>query len=525
MMTDKIVAKVNELQDGDMKEIAIGEKNILLTRVDGKFYAIGGKCSHFGGPLAEGVLHEHRVRCPWHQACFDIVTGDLLEPPALDALSSFDVRIDGEDVIVSIPEDMKEQHIPNMTKRNKARDSREFVIIGAGGAGNAAAETLRQDGFEGRIVMVTQENHLPYDRTQLSKGYLKNPEAKPPILRSEGFYKDYDIEVLIQHRVANVDPSNKSVILESGSSLKYDKLLLATGSKPRRLNIPGADLENIFTLRSLDDANTIKAIAAKASHVVIAGASFIGLETAATLTERELSVTVVAPESLPFQLILGEEIGKMYKAHHESKGVSFRLGTTVARFDGNKKVQKVVLKDGEELEADFVILGIGVQPATDYLKGLNLNPDGSITVDKNFRVTDDIYAAGDIASFVDWRTGEHIRIEHWRLSEQHGRIAAHNMIGKESELRSIPFFWTNQLGLNLRYVGYIKTWDEIIFQGNTSKRNFGAFYVKNGKILAVSGAGSSAKMPAVAELMEISQMPTPDEVRQGSVDMLKRLRK
>ncbi len=512
---DKVVAKVNDLQDGEMKEITIAdEKSILLVRVDGKFYALGSKCTHVGAPLAEGVLYQNHVRCPWHQACFDIVTGNLEEPPALDALPYYTVRVEGEDVIVSLPEELKEKRIEDMVRRDKSIDSREFVILGAGGAGNASAEALRQDGFHGRIVMITKETHLPYDRTQLSKGYIKNPDSKHPILRSEDFYKDYDIEVLTNHEVINLDPSNKTITFKEGSKIKYDKVLIATGSKPRRLNVPGADLENIFTLRSLDDADKIKSASANSSRVVVVGASFIGMETAAHLTERGLSVTVVAPEAYPFQALLGEDIGKVYKALHESKGVSFRLSSNVARFEGQKKVEAVVLENGETLETDFVIMGVGVSPVTDFLSGIPLNADGSVTVDKNFRVAEDIYAAGDITSFLDWRTNEHIRIEHWRLAEQHGRIAAHNMVGKASEFRSIPFFWSNQLGFNLRYLGYIKGWDEIIYQGDPMTRNFGAFYVKNGKILAVSGAGSDVKMPAVAELMQSNLMPTPDELRQ-----------
>ncbi|MGQ9609429.1 MAG: FAD-dependent oxidoreductase [bacterium] len=522
---DKIVAKVNDLQDGEMKEIAItDEKSILLLRVDGKFYALGSKCTHVGAPLVEGVLYQNHVRCPWHQACFDIVTGNLEEPPALDALPYYTVRVEGDDVIVSFPEELKEKRIANMVRRNKSIDSREFVILGAGGAGNIAAETLRQDGFHGRITMITKESHLPYDRTQLSKGYIKNPDSKHPILRSEDFYKDYDIEVLTNHEVTNLDPSSKTITFKGNSTIKYDKVLIATGSRPRKLSLPGVELENIFTLRSLDDADKIKSIAVNSSRVVVIGASFIGMETAAHLTERGLSVTVVAPEAYPFQALLGNDIGKAYKALHESKGVSFRLSSNVARFEGQKKVEAVILENGESLEVDFVIMGIGVSPVTDFLSGIPLNADGSVTVDKNFRISEDIYAAGDIASFIDWRTNEYIRIEHWRLAEQHGRIAAHNMIGKESEFRSIPFFWSNQLGFNLRYIGYTKGWDEIIFQGDPATRNFGAFYVKNGKILAVSGAGSDVKMPAVAELMQANLMLTIDELRQSHVDMVQKLK-
>jgi NADPH-dependent 2,4-dienoyl-CoA reductase/sulfur reductase-like enzyme/nitrite reductase/ring-hydroxylating ferredoxin subunit len=524
MNIEKIVAKTGDLKDGEMKEVEVGENSVLLVRVDGEFHAIGAKCTHYGGPLEEGALNGHRVRCPWHQACFDVVTGDLKEPPALDALPHFDVRVEGENVIVSVPEDAADRRVLPMVKRNASADSRTFAIIGGGAAGNAAAEALRQDGFQGRVVMITRETRLPYDRTGLSKGYLKSDEAEPEILRSDEFYAKYDIEILKEHEVVGVDALGKSIAFSDGSSLKYDKLLLATGSTPRRLNIPGSSLENIHTLRTPDDAYRIKSMAQKGSRIVVIGASFIGMEVTANLIGRGPAITIVAPESVPFERTLGHEIGGMYKELHEENGVSFRLGARLSRFEGNGKVQKVILEDGEALEADFVLSGVGVQPATQFLKGFDLNPDGSLSVDKNFRVAEDVYAAGDIANFLDWRTGERIRIEHWRLAEQHGRIAAHNMAGRETEFQSVPFFWTNQLGVNLGYVGHVKGWDEIIFHGDPALRDFTAFYVKDGKVLAATGCGNSAHMPAVAELMRTNQMPTPEELRKGSMDMMQRLK-
>jgi len=527
MELERVVAKVNDLNDGEMKEAKVDELGVLLVRVDGKFYAVGSECTHFGGPLAEGTLHGHRVLCPWHQACFDIITGNMEEPPALDSLTSFTVRVEGDDVILTIPEDARGRRVPDMVRHNPGADSRSFVIIGTGAAGNAAAEALRQDGFEGSVVMVTKEERLPYDRTGLSKGFLKNKDTEPEMLRKKDFYDEYNIEILTKHEVADIDITGKKVKFRDGSPLKYDKLLLAPGSIPRRLNIPGASLENIVTLRNPDNANTIKSGIKDGSRVVILGASFIGMETAASLVGRglsNLSVTIVAPESVPFERALGREIGQMYKKLHEDNGISFRLNASAVRFGGNGKVEEVVLDNGDKLPADFVIMGIGVQPATDFLKGIALNPDGSLSVDKSFRVAEDIYAAGDIARFIDWRTDERIRIEHWRLAEQHGRIAAHNMAGKEAEYRSIPFFWTNQLGVNLGYMGYVKEWDEIIFKGDIASRNFAAYYVKGNRILAAAGAGSAIQKTAIAELMSIDRMPAPDELRRETIDMEKLLK-
>ena len=215
----------------------------------------------------------------------------------------------------------------------------------------------------------------------------------------------------------------------------------------------------------------------------------------------------------------------MYQRVHQENGVSFKLGTQVTRFEGANKVQTVILKNGERLEANFVLVGIGVQPATDFLEGVRLNPDGSVPVDKHFQVTEGLYAAGDIASFIDWRTDEHIRIEHWRVAEQHGRIAAHNMVGREVEFLDVPFFWTGQFGVNVRYVGYISDWDEIILHGRPSTREFVAFYVKQGQILAAAGCGQDLKMAAIAELMRAKRMPTPEELGSGPVDLLQCLKK
>ncbi|MDQ1318652.1 MAG: apoptosis-inducing factor 3, partial [Candidatus Poribacteria bacterium] len=495
----------------------------LLVKIDGKFHAIGGKCSHFGGPLAEGLLHDHIVRCPWHQACFDVLTGEHKEPPALDDLPHFDLKIEEDNVIAIIPDDAKQQIVPKMVKRDPS-NKETFIIVGAGSAGNSSAEALRQNGFDGRIIMATREKLLPYDRTSLSKGYLKSDNSNPPLLRSADFYSDYDIEALTEHEVTGIDSTSKSVTFSNGISMRYDKLLLATGSIPRRTNVPGADLENIFTLRTPVDADKIKSLAKKGSKAVVIGSSFIGMETSANLIDRGVSITIVALDAVPFEQILGTEIGNMYKSLHEEKGTTFRLSSKIARFEGDKKVQTVVLESGEKLPADFVILGIGVQPATGFLKGFDLNPDGSLNVDKHFMVKDYIYAVGDIANFEYWYTSERIRIEHWRLAEQHGRIAAQNMAGKEAEYHSIPFFWTNQLGVGLKYIGYTRGWDEIIFQGSPAKRDFIAFFVKKGQISAVTGCGKTLPFLASAELMQKNQMPTVDEIRKGPVDMVKRLK-
>jgi apoptosis-inducing factor 3 len=524
MSKEILIAQVNDLKDGDMKEVEVEGLKILLTRLDGTFYAIGGECSHYGGPLAEGVLNGMHVTCPWHQARFHVKTGGLIDPPALDSMASFETKVQGDRVILLLPERATGTITPAMVKRNGQADSRLFVILGGGAAGNAAAQKLRQAAYQGRIVLISRESRLPYDRPSLSKGYLAGDmEADSLPLRSEKFYQEADIELLLGQSVTQVNPANKKIIFRNGESLTYDSLLLATGARPQELDVPGAGLANVFTLRSADDCDQVIQAATQASQVVVVGTSFIGMETAAALRKRGLPVTVVGRGSVPFKGTLGPEIGAMLQKIQEDKGVSFKLGRRVTRLEGKTQVEGVILDDGERLAADLVLVGIGVSPVTDYLQGVPINPDGSVTVDKYLSAADGLYAAGDIARFPDWRTGEHIRIEHWQLAESHGFTAALNMSGQQTEFKGVPFFWTEQFEPYLYYVGYVTDWDEIIWHGKPADRRFVAFYVKSGRVLAAAGCDYDHGMASVAELMRNGLMPTPAQLRSGKADLLAHL--
>ena len=525
MPKEIIIAKVNDLEDGDMKEVEVGELKILLTRLDGAFHAIGGECAHYGGPLAEGVLSGMHVTCPWHQARFHVKTGEVTDPPALDSMARFETKVQGDKVILVLPEKATGTVPPAMIRRDDQADSRLFVILGGGAAGNAAAQKLRQVGYQGRILLISQESRLPYDRTSLSKGYLAGDmEAESLPLRSETFFREADIELQLGYRVAQVNPGTKTIIFRYDETLTYDSLLLATGGQAKQLVVPGAGLPNVFTLRSADDCDHIMGAAAQASQAVVVGASFIGLETAAALKKRGLDVTVVGRGLIPFERTLGPEIGAMLQTIQEENGVSFKLGRKVTRLEGEERVQEVVLDNGERLPADLVLAGIGVHPATDYLREVPLNPDGSITVDKYLSVADGLYAAGDIARFPDWRTGEHIRIEHWQVAELHGFTAALNMSGQPTEFQGVPFFWTEQFEPYLYYVGHVTAWDEIIWHGTAADRKFVAFYVKNNRVLAAAGCEYDHGMAYIAELMRTGSLPTTAELRAGKTDLLEHLK-
>ncbi len=519
------VARVQDLQDGEMKEVVLGEAKLVLARVKGKFYALHAECTHYGGPLAEGALNGQRVVCPWHQAAFDLTTGELAEPPALDVPSCFRVRVAGDEVYIELPDKLEPRRVPPMVKRDRA-EGRTFVILGAGAAGNAAAETLRQAGFQGRVVLLTQEQRVPYDRPNLSKGYLSG-EAGPDSLpwRDEKFYQEYDIELLLGRRATGVDAAQKKVALADGASLGYDALLLATGSVPRTLEVPGGRLENVFTLRTPEDADRIVAASQPGARVVCVGASFIGLEAAASLTKRGLAVTVVGRGAVPFQRQLGPEFGNLFRQVHEEQGVAFRLGHQVNRLEGDGRVRRVVLDNGEALEAEAVVVGVGVKPATAFLQGLPLEADGSVRVDRYLQAQEGVFAAGDLASFPDWRTGELVRIEHWRLAEQHGRTAAQNMAGSRTPFTGVPFFWSDHFDVMLQYVGYAREWDELIIHGELAARNFVAFYLQGERVLAAAGLQHDRQLAALSELMRLDRMPSPQELRQNrEFDFLARLK-
>jgi NADPH-dependent 2,4-dienoyl-CoA reductase/sulfur reductase-like enzyme len=403
-----------------------------------------------------------------------------------------------------------------MAKRD-VLDGRTFVILGGGAAGYMAAQTLREDGFTGRVVMITRVIRLPYDRPNLSKDYLAghaDPEWMP--LRPDDFFDEYAIDVFRGKEATSIDFAGKTITLNDDATFPFDSLLIATGGVPRELPFQSdITYENVFLLRSFSDSDAVIAAAEKGKRAIVIGASFVGMETAASLNTRGCEVTVVAPDEVPFQKILGTEIGKQFKDIHERKGVRFKLGASVAGFDGDEKVEAVFLEDGERLEADFVVVGVGVRPATDFIKGVELHKDGGVITNEYLEIADRVYAAGDIAHFPDPRTGELTRIEHWRTALQQGRTAAHNMAGNRTAYTAVPFFWTMQFGKSLRYVGHVKNWDKIIFQGDVDKQDFLAFSVKNNRIRAVAGMNRDRDMAAWEESIRNDRIPSPDQLSVG----------
>jgi len=443
------VARTGDLRDGEMRVVAAGTERVLLVRVGDTFHAVSPECTHHHAALVDGALNGSRLVCPWHHACFDVRTGSRDEPPALDGLTRYDVAVDGDEILVALSEPTRPRPRPRTAR---SADRRTFVVLGGGAAGQQAVEELRELGFDGRLVMVTAEDALPYDRPHLSKEYLREAghgHAHDLSLRDAAFYAERGIELWRGRRVTRLVIARRTIELDDGSDLAYDAVLVATGAVPRTLGVPGADLPNVFTLRSQDDADRIAAAAPHGARAVVIGASFIGMEVAASLRERGLAVTVVAPGAAPLERALGGRIGAILQLVHEERGVAFRMGARVTRIAGTSRAEAVELADGGLIDADLVVAGVGVTPATSFVADLALAGDGGVPVDETLRAADGAWAAGDIAQYPDPRGSGPVRIEHWRVAQQQGRLAARNMLGAEERVALVPFFWTEQYDVRL----------------------------------------------------------------------------
>ncbi len=382
------------------------------------------------------------------------------------------------------------------------KDDRCFVIVGAGAAGVVAAQTLRRSGFAGKVVLIGEEAELPYDRTVLSKYTLAGTEGgeKSP-LQNADFYAVNRIKRMVG-TVSKIDPLSQRIDLVNGEFLSYDKAMIATGGRPKRLNVEGESLKGVFVLRSGADAAAIAEAAAQAESAVIVGSGFIAMEAAASLRQRGLSITVVAPQHAPFERQLGAKVGAVFQRMLEGEGVIFHLGQEITAIEGQHHVERVLLRDGTTLQADLVVVGMGIQPSTNFLPDISRREDGGLNVDSRLRVADEIYAGGDIAAFPLRGDGERVRVEHWRVAQQHGRVAALNMLGIDTKFEAVPYFWTTYFTKRLDYVGHAEKWDEIVIDGDVDKPDFRAAYLQDGKVIAVAGLGRDKQMVAALNLFE-----------------------
>jgi NADPH-dependent 2,4-dienoyl-CoA reductase/sulfur reductase-like enzyme/nitrite reductase/ring-hydroxylating ferredoxin subunit len=472
-----------QLTDGGLIEGHVGDEPVLLARSAGEVFAVAARCTHYGAPLAEGLLHEGTVRCPWHHACFSLRTGEAVGPPAFDPLARWRVEeTDGRLVVTGKVSDAAPKRAATA-----AAHPRRIVIVGGGAAGFAAAEMLRRRGYAGEITMLSADDAPPCDRPNLSKDYLAGqaPEEWIP-LKGAGFYADNRIDLRLRTNVEEIDIHGRRAVAATGESFAYDRLLLATGAEPVRLAIPGADQPHVFTLRSVADSRAIIGQAERARTAVVLGAGFIGLEVAGALRARGLDVRVVAPVSRPMAKVLGPELGDFLRRLHEANGVTFHLGETAERIDG----PRVALKGGSILEADLVIVGIGVRPRVELAERAGLEVDRGVVVDAHLETSvAGIYAAGDIARWIDPRTGLAMRVEHWVVAQRQGQTAALAMLGADAPFSAAPFFWSRHYDVSIHYVGHAEEWDAIEVEGSIESRNCLLRYRKGGKVLAVASMG------------------------------------
>lgn len=469
---------LDDLADGAMIEGHVGDAAVLLVRRGDELFAVGAQCPHYGGPLAEGLLVGDTIRCPWHHAAFCLRTGEMERAPALDGLPCWRVeRRDGRAVVV----DARPAAVPPALKATGLPAS--VVIVGGGAAAIAAAVTLRQEGYPHAITLLSADADPPYDRPNLSKDYLAGTaQADWLPLRAPSFYAEQRIDVRCNTRVTRIDPAQRSVELADGGRVDYGALLLATGAEPNKLNVPGADLPHVCTLRSRADCDVLIAKLKTARRCVVVGASFIGLEAAAALRTRGLDVHVVAPDPHPMGRVLGDALGDTIKALHEAHGVVFHLGATPARIGPDS----VTLSNGDVLPADVVLVGIGVHPNVELAQDAGLAVERGVTVDRFLQTSaPGIYAAGDIARWPDPLTGQRIRVEHWVVAERQGIVAARNLLGQQRLFDAVPFFWSQHYDLTLRYVGHAEQWERVEIDGDLGAHDCSIAYWRGNTRLAV----------------------------------------
>lgn len=499
---------------------------VLIARVGDNFFAIGSKCTHYSAPLAEGLIDGETVRCPWHHACFNLRNGAAVAAPALIDVTAYELAIENETVrvigrkatqeVAAATRHQGDSRAPDSVKLQPPSPDQpsSVVIIGAGAAGNACAEMLRRELYCGPVILIDPDGDAPYDRPNISKDYLAGsaPEDWLPLHPKE-FYDAQRIEMRRGVPVKSIDRTGARVVLEDGTAIPYGALLIATGASPIHLDVAGGD--RIKYLRSLRDCRELIAACGKAGSAVVIGASFIGLEVAASLRTRGLDVSVVGLEEVPLAKVLGPDLGALVRKVHEEKGVRFFLKHSVVSIAADK----VTLDDGTVLDSAIVVAGIGVKPNTTLGEECGLTMDKGLAVNEYLETSDPkIFAAGDVARFPDAHSEIRIRIEHWMVAERQGQVAARNMLGQRVRFDDVPFFWSAHYdALTIGYTGHAEGWESTVTDGSIEKMDCAVSFIHEGRRTALATINRD-KQALQAEIdMEREVLLLPPSAHRGNV--------
>jgi NADPH-dependent 2,4-dienoyl-CoA reductase/sulfur reductase-like enzyme/nitrite reductase/ring-hydroxylating ferredoxin subunit len=493
--------RFDSLRDGGTLAGHVGDDEVVLVRRGDRVFAIGARCTHYRGALADGLVVGDTIRCPLHHACFDLATGEALRAPALDPIACW--RVERQSGLVVVRE-----KLPAHTRAASAgaRHPSSIVIVGGGAAGLAAVDILRREGYDGPIAMISADADPPVDRPNLSKDYLAGEAQEDWIpLWPADLYRDKRVDLVLNTRAASIDTGARRLLMEDGTSRKFGALLIATGADPIRLPIPGADTAQVFHLRSFADSRAIVERSSTAKRAVVVGASFIGLEVAASLRARGIAVDVVAPEHRPLERVMGAELGSLVQRLHEAHGVVFHLGETVASIAG----RKVTLSGGATIDVDFVVVGAGVRPSIAIAEQSGLAIDRGIAVNEFLETSaPGVFAAGDVARWPDPHTGERIRVEHFVVAERQGQTAAKNMLGGRERFDAVPFFWSQHYDVTIRYVGHAERWDAVRIDGSLDAHDASVTFLSSGRRLAVATISrDQASLTAEAEIESLILHP------------------
>ena len=510
--TDVLIAKtvdrtVDDLAPGHGGVIDLeGEKLAVYKDDEGYLVALSPRCTHMGCTVDWNDA-DRTWDCPCHGSRY-AVDGEVIQGPAAKSLPMIHVKGERKAGAGAAP-------------KPSGKGRKRIVIVGAALCGGTAAATLRREGFDGHLTLIGAEQHLPYERPPLSKSFLRGETSfDDALVESAAFWPDKQVELRLGTKAIGVDTSGHTVELEGGERVPFDQLLIATGARNRRFPIPGLDLSGVYDLRTVEDAERIRAEVMPGRNVVIAGMGFIGSEVAASLRQKGLSVTVIDGNIAPLARVLGEQVGGVLEGIHRDKGVQMHFQDRVASFEGTHRVERVVTAGGLKLDCDFVVTGLGVEPITDFLEGSGIDLDDGVLVDEWCKTSvEGVFAAGDVANHNNPLFGRRVRVEHWQNAIKHGRAAALSMLGKGSPYRDVYWFWSDQYEVNLQYAGYHTEWDELVVRGSLEDRSFLAFYVRDGRVLATVGIGRGEDVQRCMSLIEASAQVDPDKLSDEAVDL------